>query len=173
MWIHVLGEQTQPSAHEQLLNIKTLPLAQEVPELHIAGTGPQYIQFRKAKLDIFLFSQALLEMCYETVKEAACKAGQSFSPTQAAHAQVPHRDLKGCSLLCHPWGAVLYRGTQLLRATHWLLIFACLNYIYPIKIYIQIISNCLSFIHFGLSPHLFAKLRKIQEKICHHIYTFF
>lgn len=92
MWIHVLGEQTQPSAHEQLLNIKTLPLAQEVPELHIAGAGPQYIQFKKAKLDIFLFSQALLEMCYETVKEAACKAGQSFSPTQAAHAQVPHRD---------------------------------------------------------------------------------
>lgn len=32
-----LGEQTEPSVHEQLLNIKTPSLAQEVPELHISG----------------------------------------------------------------------------------------------------------------------------------------
>lgn len=76
--------------------------------------------------------------------------------------------LKKCSLLYHPWDAVLYICTQLLRATHWLFIFACLNYIYPIKI----ISNLLSFMRFGFIPHLTAKLRKIQE-MCHHIYTFF
>lgn len=37
MWIHALGEQTQPGVHERLLNVKTLPLAQEVPEPRVAG----------------------------------------------------------------------------------------------------------------------------------------
>lgn len=67
---------------------------------------------------------------------------------------------------------MLYIFTQLLRASLWLFIFACLNYIYPIKI-LQIIANLLSFILFGFIPHLMAKLRKIQEKMCHYIYTFF
>lgn len=58
--------------------------------------------------------------------------------------------LKRCPVLYHPGDAVFYKCTQLPRAAHWLFIFACLNYIYPIKVCIQIISNLLSFTHFGV-----------------------
>lgn len=54
MWIHVLGEQTQPSVRELLLDIKTLPLAQEVPELHIAGGWATVYSIQEGKAGHFL-----------------------------------------------------------------------------------------------------------------------